>query len=74
MIQLDDVIKVSDQKSMFNGYKGIIKSICKSCIFLYEPALLKTSFGIFAEQPRNVRIQGSELFSNQDSFNNSHVG
>ena len=50
MIQLEDVIKVSDTKSRFYGYKGIIKSICKACIFLYEPVLLKTSsYGIFAE-------------------------
>ena len=55
-LQIDDVVKVTNKRSQFYDQKGIIKSICKNCIFLWDKSFMTQSYGIFVENPRHTTI------------------
>ena len=69
---IDDVVKCVDQ-STFKGRKGIIKNICKSCVFLWDPKDFAHSNGIFCENTRNIQILGTE-FLKGDNQNTTVAG
>lgn len=59
--QIEDTIVISNKSSPFAGYRGIIKNICRKCIFLWDPAFLQRSNGIFVELVSNITILGHEM-------------
>lgn len=67
ILQIDDVVKCSGEGSLFRGKKGIIKNICKACLFLWDPKDFAQSGGIFAEATRNVLILGTEFLKGSES-------
>ena len=66
---IDDVVKCTAENSEYIHKKGIIKNICKNCLFLWDPKDFAASNGIFTEIPRNVMILGTEFLKGgiQDS-------
>jgi transcription elongation factor len=61
IIQIDDVVKCSGQQAIYKNKKGIVKNICKNCLFLWDPKDFAQTSGIFVENPRNVSILGTEF-------------
>lgn len=66
-IQLDDVVFVSNRQSKRYNQRGYIKNICRNCLFLWDPAFMDKSNGIFTEKCGNVTIAGYELMRNEGS-------
>ena len=52
-MQIDDVVKCT-AASEFKNKKGIIKNMCKTCLFLWDPKDFAQTNGIFVEHTRNV--------------------
>ena len=69
---IDDVVKCVDQ-SVYKGRKGIIKNICKPCVFLWDPKDFAHSGGIFCESTRYIQILGTE-FLKGDNQNTAVAG
>ena len=61
ILSIDDVVKISCDDKTMKGKKGIVKNICKSCLFLWDPKDYSQSGGIFVETTRNVLILGTEF-------------
>ena len=61
IIQIEDVVKCSSEQSPFRNKKGIVKNICKNCLFLWDPKDFAQSSGIYVESARNVMILGTEF-------------
>lgn len=61
ILTVDDVVKVNGEQSIHKNKKGIIKNICKNCLFLWDPKDYAQSGGIFVEYIRNVMILGTEF-------------
>ena len=61
MIQIDDAIIISNRSSPLYNKTGVIKNICRNCLFLWDTEFLDFSNGIFTEKCSNVTIKGSEL-------------
>jgi len=59
ILSIDDVVKCNKDRNP--GKKGIVKNICKSCVFLWDPKDFAHSSGIFVESPLNVLILGTEF-------------
>lgn len=72
ILSIDDVVKCVGTSS-FKGKKGIIKNICKSCVFLWDPKDFAHSGGIFCENIRSVVILGTE-FLKGDNTNTAVAG
>lgn len=66
IICIDDVVKCVGS-SLFKGKKGIIKNICKACVFLWDPKDFAHSGGIFIESMRSILILGTEFLQNDNS-------
>ena len=64
-LQIDDVVKVVNRNSYCFGKTGIIKNISKNCLFLWDRSFQQRSFGIYVEQAKNVKIQGSEFIQQE---------
>jgi transcription elongation factor len=63
-LQLDDVVRVTNRQSSLFDQKGIVKSITKNVLFLWDRNFLTSSHGIFVENPRNTTLCGSEFLHN----------
>ena len=37
ILSIDDVVKISSDNKTLKGKKGIVKNICKQCLFLWDP-------------------------------------
>ena len=61
VLSIDDVVKVSAETSPYRFRKGVVKNICKNCLFLWDPKGFTQSSGLFVENPRNVLILGTEF-------------
>lgn len=61
IISMDDVVKCNTEQSNYRYKKGIVKNICKNCLFLWDPKDFAQTNGIFIENPRNVLILGTEF-------------
>lgn len=48
-IQVDDAVKVTNNKSIYKDKHGIIKKICKNTLFLWDKSFMNISSGIFVE-------------------------
>lgn len=67
VLSIDDVVKCS-QMSNYKNKKGVIKNICKNCLFLCDPKDFAQHNGIFTEKAINVTILGNEfLQGDQDN-------
>jgi len=60
-IQVDDAVKVTNNKSIYKDKHGIIKKICKNILFLWDRSFMNISNGIFVEQCENVTLKGHEF-------------
>jgi transcription elongation factor len=73
IISIDDVVRCNSENSIYRFKKGIVKNICKTCIFLWDPKDFAQSNGIFVENPRNVTILGNEFLKGVESNNNGAI-
>lgn len=63
-VQVDNVVRVSNQQSPYYGQKGIIKNMTvKNVLFLWDVKFMHRSAGIFVEQSKNVVIRGHEFIN-----------
>lgn len=63
-LQMDDVVRVTNRQSPLYDQKGIVKSITKNVLFLWDRNFMTSSQGIFVENPRNTTLCGSEFLQN----------
>ena len=66
-IQLEDSVFVSNRQSNRYRQQGVIKNICRNCLFLWDRAFMDRSNGVFTEKWNNVTIKGYELLRNESS-------
>jgi hypothetical protein len=59
-IQVGDYVSINDNRSSVRN--GVIRNICRNCVFLYDAIYLERSNGIFAEKKNNVTLKGFENF------------
>lgn len=64
VLSIDDVVKCS-QMSIYRNKKGVIKNICKNCLFLCDPKDFVQQSGIFTEKAINVTILGNEFLQGE---------
>ena len=64
VLSIDDVVKCSST-SNFRNKKGVIKNICKNCLFLCDPKDFVQQSGIFTEKAINVTILGNEFLQGE---------
>lgn len=60
-IQMQDTVYVSNRNSQFFNQQGIIRNICRKCLFLWDPAFINLSNGIFAAPVGDVKIKGHDM-------------
>lgn len=48
-LQVDDVVRVTNKNCNYYGQKGIVKSISKNVLFLWDRSFMTQSYGIFVE-------------------------
>lgn len=61
-LQHKDVVRITNRSSPYFDQRGMIYSICKNYLFLWDRKFMNQSFGIFVENTRNVTLQGTEHF------------
>ena len=64
-IQMEDTVFVSNKRSPFYNQQGIIKNICRKCLFLWDRAFIERSNGIFVAPVGDVKIKGHDLLAYQ---------
>lgn len=66
-ITIEDPVKVNNKQSGYYDMQGIIKSIVKNSLFMWNKSLMNRTNGIFVEQTHNVLIEGAKIFKNEIS-------
>ena len=60
VLSLNDVVKCSSY-SIYKNKKGVIKNMCRNCLFLQDPKDFLQQNGMFVEKAINVTILGNEF-------------
>lgn len=68
-LSIDDAVRISNRHSSYYNQNGIVKSIYKNIVFLWDRQFMTQSNGIFVENPKNTTLLGADLLKGVEDNN-----